>query len=107
MITNFFSLDRILMDELHGQLGNILVVTKERVDAVNFYNGLLVSYRHDTGAMRSDSKLEISCKAHRITVRAVKNKEDVNGLHGPSFSKIYAVGFDSAEEVEFLSSWLD
>ena len=107
MITNYFSLNQELLDELHSKLGDILVVTKSRTDAVNFYNELLLSYKNNTGSVIcSKSELEVSCKAHRITIRAVKNKEDLNGLKGRRFTKIYAVGFYNDSDFEFLTTWL-
>jgi len=104
MITNYLFLNRELLDDVYGTLGSILVLTQRRTDAVNFYNELLMKYSYDTGALRDEGNLTISSKASKITVRAVRNKEDFDEFRGQIFTKIYAVGFYSDEELEFLSS---
>lgn len=107
MITNYLFLNRELLDEVYGVTGSILVITKSRTDAVNFYNELLMKYSSDTSALRNEGRLTIASKDSKIVVRAVRNKEDLNGLQGEAFTRIYAVGFHSDEDFEFFESWLD
>lgn len=104
MITNYLFLNRELLDDVYGTLGSILVVTRERTDAVNFFNELLYRYDTDTGAIRDEGNLTIASKASKVTVRAVRNKEDLDGFRGNVFTKIYAVGFYSDEELDFLDT---
>lgn len=103
MITNYLFLNRELLDDVYGTLGSILVVTRNRTDAVNFYNELLMKYSGQHGVLRNDSEMSVASKASKITVRAVRNKEDLDGFRGNIFTKIYAVGFYSDEELDFLS----
>lgn len=102
MITNYLYLNRELLDDVYGKLGRILVVTKDRASAVNFYNELLGKYNNYTGALRDDGKLTIASKASKITVRAVRNKSDLAGLQDDTFTRIYTVGYYDQEEHDFL-----
>lgn len=107
MITNYFFMNRELLDEVYDTLGDLLIVTKSRTDAVNFYNEALQRYSNNSGSVMCDhGNLTISSKANRITVRAVRNKEDLDGLRGHYFTKIYAVGFHSDEDFEYFETWL-
>lgn len=103
MITNYLFLNRELLDDVYVTLGNILVITKTRTDAVNFYNELLMKYSEQHGVLRDDSEMSVASKAHKITVRAARNKDEFDCFRGNLFTKIYAVGFYSDEELEFLN----
>jgi len=107
MITNYLYLNRELLDDVKGTLGSILVITKRRTDAVNFYNELLGSYKDTTGSVLCDTgNLTVSSKPNKIVVKAVEKTEDLDHLRGQIFTKVYAVGFYSDEEMDFLNTFL-
>jgi len=85
-------------------MGTVLVITKTRTDAVNFYNELLIKYSDNPGAvLRDDAAQTIASKVSKITVQAARNPKDFDQFRGQIFLKIFAVGFYTDDELEFLN----
>lgn len=106
MITHYLFLNRELLDDVYKDLGIILVVMRDRVDVVNFYNELLHKYNGDTGAFYSPNDLTVSSKASKIIVKYFKDVRDKDALEGALtdefITKVYAVGNYYDEDFRFL-----